>query len=305
MVPIRRPVRSRVAIAGLCAALGLAALAGGVTADDAKPASTPAKIAVKTAADSAAAAKATTGDGAKSTATAPAAAATPSKQEGGSAAVKPAAKPAASTAKPAAGTTASKATATKATTAKTTATKPAASKASATAKPAEAAKKPSTAPKTATVVKKVAAKPAQTAAPAKTTAASPAPAKSAKKTVKKAVAPAPQEERITYHYNALGRRDPFKALINGPFVGVDEGANAPPDLGAIQVVGIVWGASDKFAMVEDPRGNSLVLRRGDKVMNGVVTGIRRDAIVVEHEADGQSRSVVIPLTRKGDNHDGR
>jgi len=133
----------------------------------------------------------------------------------------------------------------------------------------------------------------------KQTSASPAPAAK-----KKIATPPSQEERITYHYNALGRRDPFKALVDGPFVGVDEGANAPPDIGAIHVVGIVWGASDKFAMVEDPRGNSLVLRRGDKVMNGVVTGIKRDAIVVEHDADGTSRSVVIPLTRKGDNNAG-
>ena len=66
------------------------------------------------------------------------------------------------------------------------------------------------------------------------------------------------------------------------------------------MVGIVWGADDKFALVEDPRGSSLVLRKGDKVMNGVVETLRRDAVVVKLSVDGQTQSVAIPLTRKGD-----
>jgi hypothetical protein len=114
--------------------------------------------------------------------------------------------------------------------------------------------------------------------------------------------PAPgvaREERVTYHYNALGRRDPFASLING-FVGMDVGGAAPPDVGGIKVVGIVWGASDKFALVEDPRGNSLVLRRGDKVMNGVVEELRRDAVIVQLDVDGVSQTVTIPVTRKGE-----
>ena len=108
------------------------------------------------------------------------------------------------------------------------------------------------------------------------------------------------DEHLTYQYNALGRRDPFQSLVDGEFVGADVGGDAPPDPGGIKVVGIVWGATDQFAMVEDVRGNSYVLRKGDKVQNGVVTGLKRDAVVVQITADGQSQSVEIPLLRKGE-----
>ena len=105
---------------------------------------------------------------------------------------------------------------------------------------------------------------------------------------------------MTYQYNALGRRDPFQSLLTGEFVGKDEGGDAPPDPGGMKIVGIVWGATDQFAMVEDVRGNSYVLRKGDKLQNGYVESLRRDAVVVNVTADGQSQTVVIPFVRKGD-----
>jgi len=111
------------------------------------------------------------------------------------------------------------------------------------------------------------------------------------------------DEHVTYQYNALGRRDPFVSLVGGEFVGMDVGGDAPPDPGGIKVVGIVWGASDQFAMVEDVRGNSHVLRKGDRLQNAVVDELRRDALVVTVTADGQSQQVVIPFTRKGDGND--
>jgi hypothetical protein len=53
-------------------------------------------------------------------------------------------------------------------------------------------------------------------------------------------------------------------------------------------------------MVEDVRGNSYVLRKGDKLQNGYVEALRRDAVVINVTADGQSQSVVIPYVRKGE-----
>ena len=108
------------------------------------------------------------------------------------------------------------------------------------------------------------------------------------------------DEHVTYLYNTLGRRDPFQSLLEGEFVGEDVGGDAPPDIGGIKIVGIVWGDVDRFAMVEDARGNSFVLRKGDKVMNGVVEELKRDGMVVNLTVDGQSESVTIPLTHKGD-----
>jgi hypothetical protein len=94
-------------------------------------------------------------------------------------------------------------------------------------------------------------------------------------------------------------------MVGNAFVGADVGGDAPPDIGALTVVGIVWGTRDKFALVEDPRGNSLVLRKGDKVMNGAVEQLMREAIVVKHTVDGQSEWVTIPLTKKGDSNANR
>jgi hypothetical protein len=115
---------------------------------------------------------------------------------------------------------------------------------------------------------------------------------------------APVEDQVTYQYNALGRRDPFQSLMEGEYVGADVGGQAPPDLGGLRVVGVVWGTTDQFAMVEDVRGDSYVLRRGDRVMNGYVEGLKRDAMIVNITVDGQSQTVSIPVTRKGDKSNG-
>jgi hypothetical protein len=110
------------------------------------------------------------------------------------------------------------------------------------------------------------------------------------------------DDQVTYQYNALGRRDPFSPLVGGAeFVPIE----APPDVGALRVVGIVWGSQDKFAIIEDGRGNSTVLRPGDRVMNGIVQGLTREGIVVSLTVDGQTQSVTIPLTRKGDSNANR
>jgi hypothetical protein len=110
------------------------------------------------------------------------------------------------------------------------------------------------------------------------------------------------DEHVTYQYNALGRRDPFQSLLTGEYVPDHDGEGnvTPPDPGGMKIVGIVWGATDQFAMVEDARGNSYVLRKGDKLQNGFVESLRRDAVVVNITADGQSQTVVIPFVRKGD-----
>ena len=65
-------------------------------------------------------------------------------------------------------------------------------------------------------------------------------------------------------------------------------------------MGIVWGATDQFALAEDVRGNSFVFRKGDKVQNGYVTGLKRDGVIVNITSEGQNQTVVIPLVRKGD-----
>jgi hypothetical protein len=106
------------------------------------------------------------------------------------------------------------------------------------------------------------------------------------------------DEHLTYQYTTLNRRDPFQSLLTGEYVAQED--HADPDPGGMKIVGIVWGATDQFAMVEDARGNSYVLRKGDKLQNGFVESLRRDAVVINVTTDGQSQTVVIPFVRKGD-----
>ena len=171
-------------------------------------------------------------------------------------------------------------------------------------KPATGSQSPAPAHRPGALASKSAA-PTPTTAPRSSTPGTPSgtPAVAVSMRPQLTVAPAPQmnhlDDHATYVYDALGRRDPFQPLVGGlEYVDSD----APPDVGGIKVVGIVWGADDKFAMVEDARGNSMVLRRGDKVMNGFVEGLRRDAVLINLTVDGQSQSVTIPLTRKGDSN---
>jgi hypothetical protein len=185
--------------------------------------------------------------------------------------------------------------------------KPAAAKPA--AKPSAPAPAPAAAQKAPATAKPVTAKTATTrpsavrpAPPRGPATASPAPT-AAKPSL---VQPLTQlDDHITYQYNTLGRRDPFNPLLGGEFVGQDLGGNAPVETGGMTVVGIVWGAEDKFALVEDARGNSVILREGDKVMNGHVEALKRDAVIVSLSMDGQEQSVAIPLTKKGDSNANR
>jgi len=160
---------------------------------------------------------------------------------------------------------------------------------------------PTSAPSSAPAPKSA---PATASAPARSKPTASAPARASGKPAATAGAvvqsAAHLDDQVAYQYNALGRRDPFQSLLSGEYVGSDVGGGAPPDVGGLKVVGIVWGDADQFALVEDARGDSHILRRGDKVMNGFVETLKRDAMIVNLTLDGQSQSVRVPLTRKGD-----
>jgi hypothetical protein len=158
-----------------------------------------------------------------------------------------------------------------------------------------------TAPAKGTVPAPVVAERPSSGVRAAAVSVTPSPVEPARQAPKPAVPSLPAiEEQVTYQYNALGRRDPFVPMAGGTFIGEDVGGDAPPDIGGIKVVGIVWGTDDKFALIEDARGGGGVLRAGDKVMNGVVETLKRDGVVVKLTVDGQTETVTIPLTRKGD-----
>jgi len=102
--------------------------------------------------------------------------------------------------------------------------------------------------------------------------------------------------RDQYTYTSGGRRDPFLSLLDGKFQGSGDGSLI--DVGDIHLVGIMWGASDKFALVEDSRGHGYVLRVGDPVVNGYISGISKTELQIVQNAFGESQSMSIKLKPK-------
>jgi hypothetical protein len=107
--------------------------------------------------------------------------------------------------------------------------------------------------------------------------------------------------RDSYVYTSGKRRDPFASLLAGKFQ-TQSGDGSLVDVGDIHLVGIMWGASDKFALVEDTRGRGFVLRVGDPVVNGYISGISKTEIQVVQNAFGETQTLAIQLKPKeGDN----
>ena len=104
------------------------------------------------------------------------------------------------------------------------------------------------------------------------------------------------EQREMYVYSSLDRRDPFASLVSGAF----EGTAGTPllDVSSMDLVGIVWGSSDRFALVEDGRGHGFVLRVGDPVLNGYVAGLTKEELIVKQSSYGDTQTVTIQLQRK-------
>jgi len=102
--------------------------------------------------------------------------------------------------------------------------------------------------------------------------------------------------REVYVYKTVGRRDPFASLLTGEF----ETTVGRPllDVSSMKLVGIVWGSSDKFALVEDGRGHGHVLRVGDPVINGSVVGLTKDELMIRQSSYGDTQTVTIQLQRK-------
>ncbi len=117
-------------------------------------------------------------------------------------------------------------------------------------------------------------------------------------------APAPATPTVTpsgkvvlrenlYYYDAFNRRDPFRSLIDGAFNQSDRMDTV--NLSAVQLVGIVRGEVDRFALLEDASGYSYILRVGDRVRNGSVVSIGEDELVARVTNFGQTTTVRLRL----------
>jgi len=99
--------------------------------------------------------------------------------------------------------------------------------------------------------------------------------------------------RERYFYSSFARRDPFGSLISGSFASTNE--NDLLDIGEISLVGVVWGDTDKFAVVQDQRKHVHVLREGDRVVNGKVIKVTRTSLTAQHYFFGETANVTIQM----------
>jgi len=96
-----------------------------------------------------------------------------------------------------------------------------------------------------------------------------------------------------YYYDAFNHRDPFRSLVEGAFNQSDKMELV--NLSAVQLVGVVRGEVDRFALLEDANGYSYILRVGDRVHNGSVVSIGEDEMVARVTNFGQTTTVRLRL----------
>jgi hypothetical protein len=100
----------------------------------------------------------------------------------------------------------------------------------------------------------------------------------------------------SYYYSAFNRRDPFRSLIDGVFVKDEKMALV--NLNTVTLVGIVRGELDRFALLEDEKGFSYILRVGDRVRNGTVVSIGDQEMVARVTNFGQASTIRLHLVER-------
>ncbi len=98
-----------------------------------------------------------------------------------------------------------------------------------------------------------------------------------------------------FFYQSYGKADPFRTLVDGKYEQSSGGEVV--DVNSAQLVGVMWGDSDQFALVEDGEGFGYILRVGDRVLNGRVVSIRKDRLTARLTLYGISNTVVLKLEK--------
>ncbi len=99
-----------------------------------------------------------------------------------------------------------------------------------------------------------------------------------------------------YYYSAFNRRDPFRSLVSGKFVRNSKMETV--NLNSVEMVGVVKGELDRFALLEDDKGFNYILRVGDKVRNGTVVSISEQSLVARVTNFGQTSKFTLHLVQR-------
>ena len=96
-----------------------------------------------------------------------------------------------------------------------------------------------------------------------------------------------------FFYQSYGKEDPFRVLVDGDF----EQSNSAElvDMNSAQLVGVMWGPDDRFALVEDGEGFGYILRVGDRVQHGRVVSIRKQSLTARVTLYGITSKVLLKL----------
>jgi Tfp pilus assembly protein PilP len=98
-----------------------------------------------------------------------------------------------------------------------------------------------------------------------------------------------------FFYQSYGQADPFRVLVDGTYEQARAGEYV--DVNSAKLVGVMWGESDQFALVEDGEGFGYILRVGDRVLNGRVVSIRKDRLTARLTLYGIANTVVLKLEK--------
>ena len=106
----------------------------------------------------------------------------------------------------------------------------------------------------------------------------------------------PNLRNNNYYYSAFNRRDPFRSLVSGAFARNEKMELV--ELGTVELVGVVKGDMDRFALLEDSKGYNYILRVGDRVRNGSVIAIGDQSMVARVTNFGQTSKYTLHLVQR-------
>jgi type IV pilus assembly protein PilP len=113
------------------------------------------------------------------------------------------------------------------------------------------------------------------------------------------------ESSVTYSYNLVGKRDPFRSPLEelrGTQKSQVETSCAEPlcawDLDQLKLVAVVTGDANPVAMVEDPMGRGHIVRRNARMgrQGGRVTQILRDSLTVTEFIPTEGKVIPNPVS---------
>lgn len=95
-----------------------------------------------------------------------------------------------------------------------------------------------------------------------------------------------------YYYKAFNRRDPFQSLIVGEF---EESELELVDVYSVQLVGVLTGGMERYAMLEDSNGFGYIVKTGDPIRNGSIVSVGDRTLVARVSMFGQTTSVTLRM----------